>query len=218
MHQRFIELKKNTQIMKNHLLHHHKMHTAIAFLIILSAGLLYSGNSTQAQTMMFHGPMEATSSIFAISPTFYKGIKYGRGEFDYNVLPFYLEAETEGIANIRLYPWLNLERRKSGEGGVKNFGIGLAVPLYYSRSDFENPMSHHFYVAPGFNLLLNFSGDDFNGAFNFYAEPGYSLRFSHWTGINVGVQLGKTLISDSDFTQWQNFVSLRLAWYWVFLN
>ncbi len=210
-----------SDVSKTSIPNHSKMKNSIPFntgrtIIISIFTLLFSSSFTDAQNYMPIRAFEDEGSILAISPLFYKGMKYGIREFDFNILPGYAETNPEGVVGIRLNSYLNLALRDEDGLKVKNGGLGLSLPIYPYRSDFEKKFTHHFYIAPGFIILLRIRDWDPQGELNLFGEPGYSLRFSNGTGLNFGIQAGKTLNFNLDRTGWTDFMAIRISYLWVF--
>lgn len=210
-----------SDVLKTKISIHSKMKNRIPFntgrtIIISIFTLLFSSSFTNAQDYMPIRAFEDEGSILAISPLFYKGLKYGKGEFDFNVLHGYAETNPEGVVGIRLNSYLNLSIRDEEPVKVKNGGVGISLPIYPYRSDFEKKFTHHFYIAPGFMFLISLKDWDPQGELSLFGEPGYSLRFSNGTGLNFGVQAGKTLDFNLDRTGWSNFLAIRISYLWVF--
>jgi len=186
-----------------------KGYVVLGFLLVL----VFPAN---AQNMIFGGGMEFNAAILGISPTFYKGMHYDKGEYDFNAIPLYLETNPDGVVGFRMNPYLNLSVRNETSTAVKNFGVGLALPIYPYRSDINQKHTHHFYLAPVFDLLINPNMDDIDLEINLFLEPGYSFRFSQVLGVNLGFSLGKTLSIAPEHVKLSNFFAIRLSCYWVF--
>lgn len=179
---------------------------------------MISSSFTDAQNYTPVRSFEDNGSILAISPLFYKGILYGKREFDLNILPGYAETNPEGVVGMRLNSYLNLAYREEDGLKVKNGGIGFSLPIYPYRSDFAKEFTHHFYVAPGFIFLLSIKDWDFEGDLDLYGEPGYAIRFPNGTGINLGVQIGKKLNFELGRSEWSDFLAVRVSYFWVLYN
>jgi hypothetical protein len=169
----------------------------------------------RAQYTMYQKSMEFTASILGISPTFYKGISYEKGEYDFNAIPVYLENIPIGNVAFRLNPYLNLAVRNGTSTAVKNFGVGFALPIYPYRSDTEKRFSHHFYIAPAIDVLLKPNAINADVDLNLFLEPGYSFRISDIIGINIGVSLGKTLTIQSEYAKLSAYKAFRFSCYWL---
>lgn len=142
-----------------------------------------------------------------LSPSILRDTSHKAGEFDLNIVPFFLAGHGDKRNSLRMTFFLNLGFRKEQEKRISNYGFEFAMPVYLKKLDSSEPPTG-FYIAPVYRLLLKdfFSFDDAYVKNSLLGEVGYSFNIADEFGISLGIQYGTTrysILFEPEYAVWK---------------
>lgn len=181
--------------------------------------LFTSNNFAQGRTT---SDIDAIETFIGISPQFYRGFDYKKGEFDVNILPVMIKGRSFSRFGFRFQPHCFLGIRKEKRASVKSFGVELAVPLQLLLYEpEENLLAHRATLGAGtiimatrtaFNREISVSHAELLPYFSFFLEPAYTIYYDYEIGFTFGVQIGKSLIVEHGHNSyWGNHLAIRVS-------
>lgn len=127
--------------------------------------------------------------FIGINPSFTFEKRYGKGEYDVNILPLVLQIPINERVDIRFATIYNYGVRINGNS-VQHRGLELALPIFILEEKDASGPSEGFYIAP----VVSFSRNRWDGYYHqgLYAEPGYFFKLGKKGGLSIGAQMGAT--------------------------